>query len=376
MRRGWQTLPLADRSVSLNRKRVPITKKHRISGPYPYYGASGVVDSVSDYIFEGLHLLIAEDGENLRSRNSPVAFLADGRFWVNNHAHVLQANKDNDLRFLAYAVEHTDIAGFVTGSAQPKLSQGALQQLPIMAPPLNEQRGIAATLGALDDKIDSNRRVSSLATATANSLYLQSADKQRVRASDLLKPVLGGTPKRAVAEYWSGRIPWASAKDVAASDGSYIVRTEETISHSGVRNSAAKVLPAETVVMTARGTVGALALLSAPMAFNQSCYALTSREDVSSRVLFLALREAIERIQDAGHGSVFNTVNMATFDQIELDWPSLSHPTIQQIERYFDLTLQKLRESQKLEALRDALLPELLSGRIRVPEAAEAVASA
>ena len=151
---NWKAKPLGSCIEVFDSCRRPVTKKDRVLGPYPYYGASGIVDYVDSYIFEGLHVLVAEDGENLRSRKLPIAYLADGRFWVNNHAHVLRANDENDTRFLSYMIESLDLSGFITGSTQPKLSQAALLSIPLRLPKLAEQRRIAGVLGALDDKID------------------------------------------------------------------------------------------------------------------------------------------------------------------------------------------------------------------------------
>src|SRR5262249_39812035 len=125
----WARVRLGDITENLDSRRIPVREKDRRPGPYPYYGASGVGDSVDSFIFEGLHLLIAEDGENLRTRKTPVAFLANGRFWVNNHAHIVRGMNGADTRYLCYALAATDIAGYVTGSAIPKLSQAGLNAI-------------------------------------------------------------------------------------------------------------------------------------------------------------------------------------------------------------------------------------------------------
>src|SRR4051812_938342 len=104
------TAKLGDVTINHDTKRVPVRESNRKAGPYPYYGASGIVDWVDGFTHEGLHLLIAEDGENLRTRQTPVAFLADGRFWVNNHAHAVTGQTDADTRFLAYALSVTDVS--------------------------------------------------------------------------------------------------------------------------------------------------------------------------------------------------------------------------------------------------------------------------
>ena len=136
--------------------RVPLKKSDREQrdGPYPYYGASGVIDNIDEFIFEGPHLLIGEDGANLLARSTPIAFMADGKFWVNNHAHVLRATDKADLKYLTYFFETLDLEPYVTGTAQPKLTRRNLDRILVPLPPLPEQRRIAAIL----DKADSIRR--------------------------------------------------------------------------------------------------------------------------------------------------------------------------------------------------------------------------
>ena len=121
----WPLVALADVVDCLDTIRRPVRAADRQNGPYPYYGASGIIDHVDKYLLDGTYALVAEDGENLRSRNTPISFIARGRFWVNNHAHVLAGTEDTDVRFLAYRLEQSDVAGYLTGSTQPKLTQRA-----------------------------------------------------------------------------------------------------------------------------------------------------------------------------------------------------------------------------------------------------------
>lgn len=173
MNNVWTTIPFSTAVNSLDSKRIPITSMNRSAGPYPYWGASGVVDYVSDYIFDHPALLISEDGENLRSRKTPIAFFVEGQYWVNNHAHVFTAREGYDLRFLTYLIGNTNISGFITGSTQPKLTAGALASIPITVPGLQEQRRISNVLGSLDDLIITNhslaRKCESLAQTIAYS---------------------------------------------------------------------------------------------------------------------------------------------------------------------------------------------------------------
>jgi type I restriction enzyme S subunit len=167
----WPLVPLGELTENLDGRRVPVKENDRKPGPYPYYGASGIVDRVDGYLFDGDYLLIGEDGENLRTRQTPIAFMATGKFWVNNHAHIVRGNDRADTRFLSYVLSKTDISGYLTGSTMPKLTQGNLNRLPVIAPPLAEQKAIAAVLGALDDKIELNRRMNATLEAMARALF-------------------------------------------------------------------------------------------------------------------------------------------------------------------------------------------------------------
>jgi len=167
----WRERPLAELTDNFDGIRVPVKEADRRAGPYPYYGASGVVDQVDNYLFDGEYLLIAEDGENLRTRNTPVAFLARGKFSVNNHAHIVRGNSEADTRFLMYALSSADISGYLTGSTMPKLTQGNMNRIPLLTPLLPEQRAIAHILGTLDDKIELNRRMNETLEEMARALF-------------------------------------------------------------------------------------------------------------------------------------------------------------------------------------------------------------
>ena len=164
---------LGDLLVNYDYLRKPLSSLERQSfqGDYPYYGAQGIIDHVKEYRYDGEFLLIAEDGENLSSRTEPIAQIAKGKFWVNNHAHVVQANKDADIHFICYALNHSDIAGYVTGSAQPKLSQANLNKITLIVPNLNTQRRIASILSAYDNLIENNTRRIRLLEQMAENLY-------------------------------------------------------------------------------------------------------------------------------------------------------------------------------------------------------------
>ena len=127
---------LCDCVEILDSKRIPLSKKERdsLKKIYPYYGAQGIIDYVEEYIFDGEYILVAEDGENLKSRQQSIAIWAEGKFWVNNHAHILGKKKDYSLKYIYYLLSLLDLSGLITGSAQPKLSQQNLSSLDLYLP--------------------------------------------------------------------------------------------------------------------------------------------------------------------------------------------------------------------------------------------------
>ena len=140
----WKTLDQI--SENLDSKRKPITSGLRTSGKIPYYGASGIVDYVEDYIFDGDFLLISEDGANLLARNTPIAFSATGKIWVNNHAHILKFNSYEERRFIEFYLNKIDLTPYISGAAQPKLNKKNLNSIKIPIPSIPKQQHIVSIL--------------------------------------------------------------------------------------------------------------------------------------------------------------------------------------------------------------------------------------
>jgi type I restriction enzyme S subunit len=378
--REWSAARIGDVAECLDAIRKPVRAADRRDGPYPYYGASGVIDHVDHYLFEGTFALVAEDGENLRSRNTPVSFLATGKFWVNNHAHILSGTDRCDVRFLSYAIENSDMSGYLTGSTQPKLTQQSLLSMRFHWPPIAEQRAIAEVLGALDDKIEANRCVIGAANAVLDAIFWAHAvDSESTTASEVVDPILGGTPSRANPDYWSGSIPWASAKDVAAASDGVLLGTAESISERGLAESPAKLVGEGVSIITARGTVGRLVRTALPStSFNQTCYALVPRGDLPPLLLYLGMKRALDRLSGLTHGTIFSTITKQTFDVLPInlpaddEWRRLSA----QLESTDRLVIALLVENERLTRIRDALLPKLMSGELRVRDAERLVEDA
>ena len=183
----WDVKFLPDISENHDSKRVPIKSVDRanMKGGYRYYGASGIIDYVNDYIYDGTYILLGEDGENVLSRNLPLAFIVKGKFWVNNHAHVLKANPDTDINFLCEYLESIDYANIASGSAQPKITQTSLNSIQVPVPPLAEQKVIAAMLKSVDEKIQlTDKKLNQLRLSKKALMQDLLTGKVRVKLTD------------------------------------------------------------------------------------------------------------------------------------------------------------------------------------------------
>ena len=156
---SWEVIPLLNLCENLDSKRIPITSSDRETGDVPYYGASGIVDYVKDYIFDEPLLLISEDGANLLARSTPIAFSISGKTWVNNHAHVLKFNNIYTQRFVEFYINQVDISQYITGAAQPKLSQANLNKICIPCPNIEVQEEIVRAIESVIHIVEQNKRL-------------------------------------------------------------------------------------------------------------------------------------------------------------------------------------------------------------------------
>jgi len=150
---AWEQRKLDDVVEFLDTMRKPLEGAKRISGPYPYYGASGIVDYVDGYLFDEELILLSEDGANITDRNYPVCFLASGKYWVNNHAHVLRTKQGNENNFICNSLERKDYTQYNTGMAMPKLNKETCKKIPILCPGFEEQKKIGDYFRSLDNLI-------------------------------------------------------------------------------------------------------------------------------------------------------------------------------------------------------------------------------
>jgi type I restriction enzyme, S subunit len=150
----WEKFRLGDLSDNLDRRRKPITKRDRIAGPFPYYGATGILDHVEDYLFDEKLVLIGEDGAKWGS-GERTAFIAEGQYWVNNHAHVIRPDRQRVLdEWIVYYLNWADLSSYITGLTVPKLNQEKLNEIPIPVPSPEQQQNILTAINEMRTQLD------------------------------------------------------------------------------------------------------------------------------------------------------------------------------------------------------------------------------
>jgi type I restriction enzyme, S subunit len=316
-----------------------------------------------------------------------------------------------DPRFVHYAFRHAVKAslGWASGSARDFVRRDDYRNLRLRVPALAEQRAIANILGILEDKIELNRRMNETLEAIARALFkswfvdfdpvcakaegrdpglpkdIADLFPARLIDSDLgeipegwqvgsfageVEIIGGGTPTTSVDRYWNGDIPWFSVVDAPAASDVWVVDTEKKITLEGVKNSSARILQTGTTIISARGTVGRIALVGVPMAMNQSCYGLRSKAGRKGIFGYFVTRNLVSVIQQRAHGSVFDTITRDTLERVTVVAPPSQ--LVDAFESRVSAALERIRacalESRTLAAIRDALLPKLISGELRVKD--------
>ena len=317
----WEKKKLEDVVEFLDGQRKPLEAGQRVSGKYPYYGASGIIDYVEDYIFDEELILLSEDGANILDRNYRVCFLAKGKYWVNNHAHVLRAMDGNVNGFICEQLETFDYRKYNSGGAQPKLNQATCRAIIMNMPSLPEQQKIAEFLSTIDTVIEKQRETVSAweerKKGVMQKLFSQEVrfkaddgsefpDWEEKKIDDVATCFAGATPSTKIPEYWEeGTIRWMSSGEV---NNGQIHDTEKRISELGFDKCSTKMVKPNSVVMALAGqgkTRGMVAITRVPLCTNQSLCAIETNDDICDDYLYQYLQTQYNnlRLISSGDGT-------------------------------------------------------------------------
>ena len=380
-------------------------------GQYRVFGSNGPIGWTSEALAPGPGVVLGRKGAYRGVQYSPEPF------FVIDTAYYVAPKNNLDMRWLYYAIKHYKLGEIDDGSPIPSTTRAAVYMLDLDVPPLPEQRAIAHILGTLDDKIELNRRMSETLEAMARALF-QSwfVDFDPVRkktegrdpglpptiaalfpdafeASELgeipkgwgvksvgdLADVFGGTtPSTKEPAYWAGGVhAWATPKDLSGLSVPVLVDTERRLSDAGLAQVGSGLLPKGTVLLSSRAPIGYLAIAELPVAINQGFIAMVAKEGISNLFLLLWASAAHEQIVSRANGSTFLEISKSNFRPIPVVTPS---PAVMQAFESFqkpqyERIVRCVRENHSLAALRDALLPKLNSGELRVGDAERIVGS-
>lgn len=367
--RGWHIAKLGELVDNFDAQRRPIKSIDRVPGPNPYYGASGIIDSVDGYTHDGEFLLVAEDGENLRTRATPMAFMASGKIWVNNHAHVLAGKSGVITRFLCYRLSATDISGYLTGTTQPKLSRSAVDSIPILIPPISVQMGVVEVLKALDDKIAANRKLAQ----TADELAVQTLRECDV--APLIDLVEHRRSSQMPLECGVDRVAHFSLPAFDEGESPEVVDPME-IKSSKFRVEAPSVLISKLNPRFPR--IWEIPAVPEIPAYSSTEFLVLEPKYGSTSTLWAALRQpAVTRqLESMVAGTSGSHQRVKPADLLSVDVPdvrSINDRTRSTIDGLSAVIHAARRESQNMATLRNALLPRLMAGELRVRDAEEFV---
>ena len=363
-------------TINFDKKRIPLSgaQRKKRQGNFRYYGAQGVIDHIDDFIFDGTYLLIAEDGENLKSKKQNIAQVVEGQFWVNNHAHIVQGNELCNTRYLCYLLNSMDLSGYVTGSAQPKLSQANLNAVTLFLPSITVQERIVESLYLFDKKIAVNQKINDNLYEMVNAYYtslFKESDCEMTTVGNYAERIYsGGTPMTSNAAYWNGTFGWFSSGETR---NRFVISTEKTITQAGIDNSSTKLATKYDIVMASAGqgfTRRQISMLLIDTYFNPSVIVIKSERNILPYLFWNLVNryDELRAISDSSSIRGSLTTKMIAAFEIPLAneqslqaFADFAWSVIPQIEN-------NLLENERLTALRDSLLPKLMSGEIDVTD--------
>ena len=378
MRKDWETKKLNEISENLDSYRVPITKNIRTSGTIPYYGASGIVDYVGDYIFDDELLLVSEDGANLLARTYPIAFSVKGKCWVNNHAHVLRFKDAATRTFIEYYLNAIGLEDFVSGMAQPKLNQAMLNKIPIPFPPLKEQKRIVSILDEAFAAIDKAKVNAEKNLVNARELfegYLQNVFEKKGEGweektlGEIANVIGGGTPSKANKKFYDGDIHWATVRDMK---GEIIITTEYKITVDAVKNSSTNIIPKGNVIIATRVGLGKVCLNENDTAINQDLRGIVpiNSKKLSVDFLYRWFKSVAHKIVEEGTGATVQGVKLPFIKSLVIYVPTLKEQKtiVQKLDvlskETKNLEIVYKEKIASLEELRKSILQKAFAGEL------------
>lgn len=363
-------------TINHDKKRKPLSAKERatMQGEYRYFGAQNVIDHVNDYLFDGEYLLIAEDGENLKSNKQNIAQIVEGKFWLNNHAHIVQTNELCNIHYLNYWLNTADISGYITGSAQPKLSQANMNAITIDLPSREIQDKIVSVLLGLDKRIQCNRAINETLLSIGDCMYreLVSSCNTSVKLGDIIENIETGSRPKGGAQ--TDGIPSVGAEKIECF-GVYDYAGEKYISEEYFNKLKRGKIESGDVLLYKDGAYTgktSLALDGFPhekCAINEHVFKLNTYNNKYQFFLYFTLADKKNRefIYKLASGKAAQPgLNQVELAGVEVALPSEDHldEFETKVSEIMHLIAKNALENRQLALIREGLTPKLMAGDI------------
>jgi type I restriction enzyme S subunit len=362
-----KTVSLMEIATIHDKKRVPLNSRQRAKrqGSIPYYGATGIIDYVDEPLFDGEYVLIGEDGENLRSKKSDLAFKVSGRFWVNNHAHIVQGKEPWLNDYIVSVFRALDISPYITGAAQPKLNQAALMKIPIYWPGEEKAKEIADILEAIDRKIELNRRMNKtleqMGLALFRHYFIANSQDEYAALSDFVQHV-----KISVSPALSPDVTFCQYS-IPAYDNSL---TPELTIGMDIKSNKYRVVSNSILVSKLNPATPRIWIVFDPKdeaVCSTEFLVLQPKRHLAFTYFTLMSREFSDKMALSASGTSNSHKRVRPTDILKYSFIKPDDDAIQKFEKValqlLKLTDDNRKEIQTLTALRDTLLPRLISGR-------------
>ena len=397
----WAEVPLGD-VITLQRG-FDLPSQNRKSGTVPIVSSSGISDYHAEVGVKGPGVVTGRYG------TIGQVFLIKEDYWPLNTTLWVKDFHGNDPHFASYLLRTIDFQSCSDKSSVPGVNRNDLHRIPVLLPPLAEQKAIAAVLGALDDKIELNRRMNATLETMARALF-QSwfVDFDPVRAKldgrkpvglddsnaelfpdsfqesavglipkgwtaeavgDVVDCVGGGTPSTKETKYWEGgTYHWTTPRDFSSLQSPILLETDRKLTEAGIAKVSSGLLPAGTLLLSSRAPVGYLAIAAMPVAINQGFIALKCNERASNFFMLSWCQMHMAEIESRATGTTFAEISKQNFRPIRVVLPpkELMAAFTAKVAPVYAQIHANLHQSRTLASLRDALLPKLLSGEINL----------
>ena len=383
----------------------PLTSEDRIMGNFPVYGSNGITDYHNESKVKGPGIIIGRKG------NPGTINWSDSDFFpIDTTFYVEMKNSSIPLFYAYLALKQMNLPWFAADSAVPGINRKTVLNLPFEFDVSEEHMYLniknGTTINNLIKNVEKKEKViKEMVRALFRSWFIDfDPVKAKVEGKlpfgmdeetaalfpdsfensengelpkgwswgtllDISKIWTGGTPKTSESSYWGGDIPWVSGADLSSND-LFAFDSARKVTSLGVEKSSTKILPVGTVMITARGTVGATKITAVPMAMSQTSFGFKAKKGISDALVYLASQETIRQLHSFAYGAVFDTFTQSTIDITKIAIAPME--VLQAFGKIVDPLFETMKNSAKeiieLSSTRDALLPRLMSGELTIPE--------